>query len=81
MKKIISVFSFLIFLSSITFAQDGVRYVKKQPSSTEVKTTANTPINSERAVVKDSTSTNKSEQKNINTNKNPEKTSPNPKKQ
>lgn len=80
MKKIISVFSLLIFLTPIAFAQDGVRYVKKQPNSTEAKPTTNTSVNTEKAVVKDSTSTSKIENKNNNINKNPEKTSPNPKK-
>lgn len=80
MKKIISIFSFLFFLTPIAFAQDGVRYVKKQPNSTEVKPTTNTPVSTERAVIKDSTNTNKAEIKNNNVNKNPEKTSTPPKK-
>ena len=42
MKTIIAIFSFMIFLTSITFAQDGVRYVKKQPHSTEAKPTTKT---------------------------------------
>ena len=80
MKKYISIISFLIFMIPIAFSQEGVRYVKKQANSTEVKPTSKTSVNSERTVLKDSASVNKIENKNNNGNINSEKTSRVPKK-
>ena len=75
MKIYMLVFSFLLFFTQSSIAQDGVRSSKKEATSTEIKKEEKISVTIERVSTKDST------KQIINTGKNIEKTSVSPKKE